>query len=210
MLDAQGYERPTGYLYQYDLQQPASTMPLLIDSVYDPRGGGNEWPYGDMKLAPDGKIYINSFYPNGDNGVDSMAWYLQVINAPDSAGVACHLQRKAVYIGAPTKSWDLAGWGMPNFPYYCGSDTANVGLGVVPVQGTTPKQALQIYPNPFAGATTVLPAINAPIILTDMANRILLTCPGTAGIPLQLGESLAPGTYIIRNGTHVARFIKAN
>ena len=130
-------------------------MPLLIDSVYDPRGGGNEWPYGDMKLAPDGKIYINSFYPNGDNGVDSMAWYLQVINAPDSAGVACHLQRKAVYIGAPTKSWDLAGWGMPNFPYYCGSDTANVGLGVAPVSSHAGLLLGQPTPNPTSTSATL-------------------------------------------------------
>ena len=121
-------------------------MPLLIDSVYDPRGDGINFPYSDMKLGPDGKIYIESYYYLGyATGVDSMGWYLHRINAPDSSGAACHLQRKAVYIGSPTKPWDVAGLGHAQLPLLLRQRYRQCGFGCGPRAG---KAGLAFWASP--------------------------------------------------------------
>ncbi len=106
----------TSFIYQYDLSAPnIFASKQIIFSYTDPVGVGN------LKLAPDNKIYLScqyecptvscQVYP--DSVFNQINSNLSVINYPDSLGVACDFQPFSLYLdGGRTY------YGMPNIPDY--------------------------------------------------------------------------------------------
>jgi hypothetical protein len=86
------------YLIQFDLN--ATNISLSADTIW-------KTPYfenmGQLKLAPDGKIYLTTNfgggYPYSDSTYNYINMNLSVINSPDSIGSACDLQPFSFYLG---------------------------------------------------------------------------------------------------------------
>ncbi|MBK8876637.1 MAG: T9SS type A sorting domain-containing protein [Bacteroidetes bacterium] len=146
-----GSNSDTSKLYQFDTWTPAidSTKTLLWQTSFP------KFTMGDLKLAPDNKIYLSMCYvdsagndfPYAANNYASYNMNLSVINSPDSAGLACDFQPWSFYLGGKRTYW-----GLPNNPDYdlpalVGSpcDTL-VGIGEVPVQEQQPN--LYVYYSP--------------------------------------------------------------
>jgi hypothetical protein len=76
---------------------------------------------GDLKLAPDNKIYLSmcyvdtfgTYFPYLPTMYNSYNMNLSVINSPDSAGLACDFQPWSFYLGGKRTYW-----GLPNNPDY--------------------------------------------------------------------------------------------
>ncbi|MBK9320064.1 MAG: hypothetical protein IPM91_15555 [Bacteroidetes bacterium] len=122
----------TYYLVQYDLlSSNISQSKVIIDSMVAPQA---PW---QMKLAPDGKIYIAAFdenyswpYPDTSTAYTTINNNLSVINHPDSLGAACDFQPFSFNLGTGRSYY-----GLPNNPDYelgawVGSpcDTLSVGV----------------------------------------------------------------------------------
>jgi hypothetical protein len=139
----------TSYLCQYDLT--ASNIlgsRLTLDTLTRSYSNGSD--FTDIKLAPDGKIYITSgpdcyglCFPYPDSLHTPNTDYLSVINNPDSAGFACNYQRLGYYLGGK-RTYQ----GLPNNPNYelgrlisspCDSLTALL---------ENKKLLYSVYPNP--------------------------------------------------------------
>ncbi|MFN8166423.1 MAG: hypothetical protein U0X76_09740 [Bacteroidia bacterium] len=111
--------RDTSYVFQYDLNAPdiRASKDTIHVFTYPP----SYYEAGEIRLAPDGKMYVNNQYQNGINSPfpyqDSMYNYmnmnLSVINDPNQAGAACNFQPYSFYLGGAR-----AYWGLPNNPNY--------------------------------------------------------------------------------------------
>ncbi|MBL0097717.1 MAG: hypothetical protein IPP46_15390 [Bacteroidetes bacterium] len=121
------------YLYQYDLTSSnISLSKYIVDSF-----PANFTALGDLRLAPDGKIYLSSFdpnyswpYPDTITAYTTINNNLSVINYPDSLGNACDFQPFSFnlgmgrsYLGLPNNpDYELGAWvGSP-------CDTLSVGV----------------------------------------------------------------------------------
>ncbi|MBK9639501.1 MAG: T9SS type A sorting domain-containing protein [Bacteroidetes bacterium] len=100
-------------LLQYDLTAPViSASKTTIYQFLDPSIG-----VGDLKLAPDSKIYLGChdeiafLYP--DTFYTYINQNLSVINQPDSLGLACDFQPFSFYLGGARTYY-----GLPNNPDY--------------------------------------------------------------------------------------------
>ena len=101
-------------LFQFDLTAPnisASKQVIAVLPSYE-RGAGN------LKLAPDNKIYLTSgdqtaSTPYPDTLFTTINSYLSVINQPDSLGLACDFQPFSFYLGGARTYY-----GLPNNPDY--------------------------------------------------------------------------------------------
>jgi hypothetical protein len=124
---------PPHYLWQYDLNAAnIVASKTAIDSL-----PGTPYGVGQIKLAPDGKIYITTFdqtfgwpYPDTSTAYTTINNNLSVINYPDSVGAACDFQPFSFNLGTGRTYF-----GLPNNPDYelgawVGSpcDTLSVGL----------------------------------------------------------------------------------
>lgn len=100
------------YLVQFDLT--ASNIAASADTLWRTPFMMN---MGQLKLAPDGKIYMghnfNGGYPYNDTTYNTFNMNLSVINSPDNLGAACDLQPYSFYLGG--KRTYL---GLPNNPDY--------------------------------------------------------------------------------------------
>ncbi len=128
------------YLYQFDLWAANFSdydTVAVFDGFYSPVP-----PYATnfyhQALAPDGKIYINSF---------SAVSHLTVIDDPDLPGSTCNVRQHGVLLPGTSRS-------IPNFPNY------NLGplLGV-PCDSITSIDpvseedlSLRVFPNPITGS----------------------------------------------------------
>lgn len=139
------------HLYQYDLNliDPAPFRTTLYTFTLP------ESP-GELKLAPDDKIYLSSGYQNWVSGYpypDSIRNYiaenLSVINSPDLLSTTCnftpfsfYLGGKRTYIGLPNNpNYDLP-W-IDNSP--CDSLPHPVNINEI----ATKENSISISPNPF-------------------------------------------------------------
>ncbi|MEP7263471.1 MAG: T9SS type A sorting domain-containing protein [Bacteroidota bacterium] len=134
------------YLLQYDLA--AANIPLscdTLDSTFYPIAD-----CGDLRLAPDGKIYYSQAYPHGFPYKDTMYNYvnmnLGVVNNPDVVGNGCNFSPFSFYLGGKRTYY-----GLPNNPNYSlgplsGSvcDTLTVSIKEAPEQLST----ITVSPNP--------------------------------------------------------------
>ena len=118
-------------LFQFDLTVPNIFASKQVISVLP----SYERTAGNLKLAPDNKIYLTSGdqtagTPYPDTLFTTINSYLSVINQPDSLGAACDFQPFSFYLGGARTYY-----GLPNNPDYelgawVGSpcDTLTVGL----------------------------------------------------------------------------------
>ncbi len=115
-LSNQAIYDSTSKLYQFDLTAPdIAASRILIDTFTIDASPAC------MELAPDGKIYISSFYIGpGTNWPypDTSCWNyinsnLSVINYPDSSGTACDFQPFSFYLNGSRTYF-----GLPNNPDY--------------------------------------------------------------------------------------------
>lgn len=107
----------TSFLYQYNLNAPNITASkVTLWSLNYPSNA-----CGELKLAPDNKIYLSNWYNNGiifpypypDSIYNMYNMNLSVINQPDSLDAACDFQPYSFYLGG--KRTYL---GLPNNPDY--------------------------------------------------------------------------------------------
>lgn len=127
-------------IYQYDLEatnipnsrQVVGTWEVFADSL----GWRPKFFYA--QLAPNGKIYIST---------TPTTRYLHVIHAPDSQGVACRLEQRAVLL----KTYNLTLPTLPNFRMgrLLGSVCDSLRTSTSEV-GVTEGE-VRIYPNPSQG-----------------------------------------------------------
>ena len=130
------YVSMTTKLFQYDLW--ASN--LDSSRVYIDTSASNAF-MGDIKLAPNGKMYISALW---------VYQYLSTIEYPDSAGLTCGYRRNSVDLGNP----DVNNYYFPNLPCFTlGKDTTAFGcdtLSTVGIINTTyqPNIQVTVFPNP--------------------------------------------------------------
>jgi hypothetical protein len=115
-------------------------------NYYPDTGEVTSYTYFGHNLAPDGKIYIpiaNNYFAGGSTNVTH---YLDVIEYPDSIGLACNYVRQGFYLNGHRVCGDL-----PNIPYYglkedSGSicDSLTISVNEVVREGK-----LEVFPNPF-------------------------------------------------------------
>lgn len=74
-------------IFQYDLEALDIAASKTLVAAYDGFVSVNQTDFYKSQLAPDGKIYFNSFGP---------VYYLHVIEHPDSAGLACEVRQHAI------------------------------------------------------------------------------------------------------------------
>jgi Secretion system C-terminal sorting domain len=92
-------------LYQFDLWAtniPASKVTVGLHDGFNEVHTVNSTTFGDMQLGIDGRIYLIS--GNGSH-------YMNVIETPDSGGLACHFTQHSYKLPA----WNVC---MPNYPCY--------------------------------------------------------------------------------------------
>jgi hypothetical protein len=107
---------PPHYLWQYDLNSAnIAASKTAIDSL-----PGTPYGVGQIKLAPDGKIYMTTFdqtfgwpYPDTSTAYTTINNNLSVINFPDSLGAACDFQPFSFNLGTGRSYF-----GLPNNPDY--------------------------------------------------------------------------------------------
>jgi hypothetical protein len=199
---------PPHYLWQFNLNAPNITASkTAIDSF-----PGSPYGVGQIKLAPDEKIYLTTFdqtfgwpYPDTITAYTTINNNLSVINHPDSLGAACDFQPFSFNLGTGRTYF-----GLPNNPDYelgawVGSpcDTLTVGIAEPSVKQEVFFQAWYngewdlIHFN-----ASKLKGKNAVLRLFDMQGRLvqerrLEVIPGgylTGEIQMQ---GVAKGVYIL-------------
>ena len=194
-------------LYQFDLTAPVIRYTQL------PLDTNRECLYsgGQLRLAPDGKVYWSSIWYNGhqfpypyqDTMYHPVNTHLSVINDPDALGTACNYVRYGHYLGG-TRTY----LGLPNNPDYslgpvagsiCDSLTTNVTAP--PLQ----EAALHLFYHPdwkqlFVNASGIK-GTRGQLQLYNTTGALLHTEPASIQPPyytrqLDLSD-LAQGVYIL-------------
>jgi len=109
------FSNDTSRLFQFNLFAP--NIATSIDTIFEIK---NPVQPGALRLTPDGKIYMTSFYnwgfpgfPYPDSVYNQYNMNLGVINYPDSLGTACDFQPFSFYLGGKRTYA-----GLPNNPNY--------------------------------------------------------------------------------------------
>ena len=137
------------YLFQYDLTAP--NISLTKDTIWT--SSFPTYAAGDLKLAPDNKIYFSSTYYNGfqfpypypDTVYNIYNMNLSVINSPDSLGAACDFQPFSFYLGGKRTYW-----GLPNNPDYelgawVSSPCDTLGVGIEELEAKNNAELFVYY-----------------------------------------------------------------
>ncbi|MGL4599760.1 MAG: T9SS type A sorting domain-containing protein [Bacteroidia bacterium] len=165
------------FLYQFDLSSgnPATIInsKFIVDSMQIPGS------YGDLKLGPDGKIYVAVYNSS----------YLGVINAPHLAGNACSYVSNGLYLGGNAVQFGLNNY--IEYTNYCG-----------PLDISAAEQkpsGLEIMPNPFSSSTTLHSIVlldNATLTLFNALGESVRVVNGLSGNTIVLERNdLADGVY---------------
>ena len=131
-------------IWQYDLEASDIGGSKTLVATFDGfESAGNSTDFYKSQLAPDGKIYINTYSPT---------YYLHVIEHPDSAGLACEVKQHAIEL--PNRHFAA----MPNYPDYrlgalVGSPCDTIIVNTHELQ--QPNSQILIYPNPTSGDITI-------------------------------------------------------
>jgi len=191
-------------IYQYDLEAQDIAASKTLVATYDGFVSINQTDFYKSQLAPDGKIYINSFGP---------VYYLHVIEHPDSAGVACEVRQHAIEL--PNRHFAA----MPNFPNYnlgalpglC--DTISVGayapngLGKICIAPNPVTDQLRFLPD----ASGLLPRVASLTVFNAMGGVALRLDHPDLAEPLRVGH-LPAGVYSwlleTETGTLSGKFVK--
>ncbi len=126
------FPNDTSRLLQYNLY--ASNIPASCDTLFEIK---HPVQPAAVRLAPDSKIYISSYYdwgfpgyPYPDSVYNQYNMNLGVINSPDNLGAACNFQPFSFYLGGK-RTYS----GLPNNPNYelgswVGSPCDTLGVGM--------------------------------------------------------------------------------
>ncbi len=166
------------FLYQFDLSSgnPATIInsKYIVDSIQIPGS------YGDLKLGPDGKVYVSVYNSS----------YLGVINAPNLAGNACSYVSNGLYLGGNVVKFGLNNY--IEYTNYCGP---------LDVATSEPKQTgIQISPNPFSESTlfqSTTELVDATLTLYNTLGESVRVVQGLSGNAVVLERNdLSEGVYI--------------
>lgn len=139
----------TTYLIQFDLN--AANIAASADTIFtQPLATATG---GDVRLAPDGKIYVSNAYydgfnfafPYSDTTYNMYNSYLGVVNYPDSMGADCDFQPYSFYLGG-----NRTYYGLPNNPNYglgaLAGSACDTLTGIVPTPSLPTKEGeLNLY-----------------------------------------------------------------
>jgi hypothetical protein len=184
-------------IMQFDLVAPDIEASGTVVAVYDGNQELFATTFGNALLAPDCKIYINTF---------ANVKTLHIIHQPNERGTACFVEQHAL---------DLPFWhdtALPNFPNYrlgplIPGEAPPPPCETVVSTPTLPPQAgpgFSLYPNPASGLTTV--QFSTP--LSSRASVTLYSLQGQPVLQQTAGEgaqhilletaALPGGTYFCR------------
>jgi hypothetical protein len=191
-------------LYQFDMRADDVLSSQVHIGEYDGFGYLNNadislpTTFYQMRLAPDGKIYMST--SNGSH-------YLHVLHQPDSIGLACNFQQRAMNL--PT----FHSFSISNFPHFRlydlpGSPCDTLGInGPQPPEDTLPPPPvcgtfLSLWPNPVSSVASVeLPDCQGGLLsIFDSAGRLISEqriAPGEGAHPIVVSEYV-PGIYFVR------------
>lgn len=184
-------------LFQFDMQAPNIPASKQLIGVYDGFAAPFATTFYQMRLAPNGKIYMST--TNGNR-------YLHTIHQPDMPGAACNFVQHD--LETPSHFY----WALPNFPYFRlydeqGSPCDTLGINGGPWWTSAGEAArgqaqVLLWPNPTDGRLQLfLPGIEAEqevrLRVADISGRMVLASDlVTTDGNLALDASrLAPGVY---------------
>ncbi len=167
------------YVYQFDLSDPDSlaiaSSRVIIDSSHTEMTS-------DIKLAPDGRIYIVKYSKP----------YLDVISDPNQPGLACGYLKDGFHLGGAFGQYGLNNY--IEYTSYCSDED----FGLEPGPGTT----LQILPNPSHDYILVRrehPFENAVLVLYDLRGVECIRMKVPDGNTCQVSlTGIKPGMYVMR------------
>ena len=184
-------------IFQFDLEADNFSESAVVVAVYDGYQSIFNTTFYNAQLAPDCKIYINTFA-----AVD----VLHVIHNPDTRGSNCNVEQHAIDL--PYRHLRT----LPHFPNYrlgplIPGEAPPPPCETVVSTPTVPPQAgagFSLYPNPTSGLTTV--EFSTP--LSGRANVTLYSLQGQPVLQQTAGEgaqhilletaALPGGTYFCR------------
>ena len=197
----------TSRLYQFDLT--ATNIAASVDTLRQTHF--NE-TMDDLKLAPDGKIYLATsyyqYYPYNDTMYNNTNMYLSTINSPNSLGSACDLQPYSFYLGGKRTYG-----GLPNNPDYelgaLAGSACDTLTGISPLN--PPKgNLINIYPNPVNNILFISGLSDAKneLVVYDIYGRLIIEkqTNGTNG-SIDV-SSLSDGVYNIRIKNEAGEYFK--
>jgi hypothetical protein len=139
----------TKVFYQFDLNAPNIPASKILLNQF-PDTGSLQWnTYYNHLLAPDNKIYISRGNGYGINSDTYYTHHLDVIENPDSVGLACNY----IVNGFDLGSHHLAGF-LPNMAYFgLGALTGSICDSLPSlIPNSSPKEkGVAVFPNPSEG-----------------------------------------------------------
>jgi len=185
------------YIRQYDVWSSDIEGSEVVVAEYDGFIGnslGQGTTFGQMQLAPDCRIYLNT---------SSSQEYMHVIMHPDRKGVGCDVKQHSIDIFFPNAR------SMPYFPNYrlgtdeplCDSTKVIVLNGTLPPLGTTDLEGeIKTYPNPASDFINIVlyDRGNYEMNFLDLTGVIAYTYETKEDISTVDIRSLKSGIYILR------------
>ncbi|MCC7467215.1 MAG: T9SS type A sorting domain-containing protein [Saprospiraceae bacterium] len=174
-------------IYQYDLEAADIGASKTLVATYDGFVSLNQTDFYKSQLAPDGKIYINSFGP---------VYHMHVIDYPDSPGVACTVRQHAIEL----PNYHFAA--MPNYPNYRLGNASGVCDTILSNTNWEPNAPVEVlfYPNPFSTELqvklTTLEYVSPVFVLYDLYGRVVKIASLTDSNTLIPVLELPPGLYV--------------
>ena len=174
-----------GEIYQYNLN--AGNLAAIISSkTYLLQNGPDG--YGEIQLAPDGKIYISKA---GESKLSAILF-------PNNLGTTCSYIDSAINLGGKSLSFGLpnfiAGYYYSNTTFSCNDTTSINGFGQC--------SGLTIYPNPFSIQTTIRSDKifkNATLEVYNSLGQKVKQFDNISGEPIIFNrDDLASGPYFLR------------
>lgn len=173
-------------LYQFDL---SSGNPITIANskqiIYTFQVSSPYGSFGDIKLGPDGKIYV-ARHLTQQGGSDSLG----VINTPNQAGVTCNYVHNGFYLGGKTAYYGLNNY--IEYKNYCGSTGVQESHSL-PI-------SISIYPNPAQQSFNIeLPQQqNFNLLVYDVTGRKVYTNKNATGIVKVDCSNFSSGIYFVQ------------
>jgi Secretion system C-terminal sorting domain len=178
-------------IYQYDIEaQDIAGSKTLVATFDGFQSSGNSTDFYKSELAPDGKIYINTYGPT---------YHLHVIEYPDSAGLACSVKQHAITL--PIRHFAA----MPAYPNYrlgklVGSPCDTITLATDEYDRAT--NGLSVQPNPSAGRILISFTSEEPITrieIFDLTGKLVYsTVTNQTFIDLDINElHLGKGVFML-------------
>ena len=179
-------------IWQYDLEaQDIDSSKILVATFDGFQSAGNSTDFYKSQLAPDGKIYINTY---------SGTYYLHVIEHPDSAGLACEVRQHAIELANRHFA------AMPNYPNYRLGALAGSMCDTISVCTYEPyfqESQIIVYPNPSSGDITIQHKRGSIIVKTEMlhlagATIFMDTQQGNTVKIQRRINNFKPGFYLLK------------